>query len=81
MMWNAKRTSLEKWGVTPVRIEPVTGKIVLIALASAREVVAQPLDGDGQLLGKTIALKRDGDGWTLELGQPATTWFVITVRR
>ncbi|MFZ2641661.1 MAG: hypothetical protein WA117_11740 [Verrucomicrobiia bacterium] len=81
MTWNAKRTSLEKWGAAPVRIEPVAGRIALTALASAREVVAQPLDGDGQPMGKTIALKRDGDGWTLELGQPATTWFVITVCR
>ncbi|MFA7006986.1 MAG: hypothetical protein WC429_23305, partial [Verrucomicrobiia bacterium] len=81
MTWNAKRNSLEKWGAAPVRIELVVGKVVLTALAPAREVVAQPLDGDGQPLGQTIALKRDGDGWSLELSQPATTWFVITVSR
>jgi hypothetical protein len=81
MTWNAKRNSLEKWGAAPVRIEPVIGKVVLAALAPARELVAQPLDGDGQPLGRPIALKRDGGGWTLELGQPATPWFVITVSR
>lgn len=81
MTWNAKHTSLEKWGAAPVRIEPVAGKIVLTALASAREVVAQPLDGVGQPLGQPIALARVADGWSLDLGQPATTWFVITVSR
>ncbi len=81
MTWNAKRNSLEKWGGTPVRIEPVVGRIVLTSLASAREVAAQPLDGDGQPMGQPIALKRDADSWSLGLGQTATTWFVITVKR
>ena len=81
MVWNEKRTTLEKWGEAPVRIEPVTGRVVLTALASARGVTAQPLDGAGQPLGPSLQLKRDGDGWTLALGQPATTWFVITVNR
>jgi hypothetical protein len=81
MTWNAKRNSLEKWGAAPVRIEPVAGKIVLTSLASAREVVAQPLDGDGQPLGQPLPLKCAGGDWTLELGQPATTWFVVSVNR
>jgi hypothetical protein len=81
MEWNAKRNSLEKWGKAPVRIEPLAGKVVLTGLAKAREAVAQPLDGDGQPLGKAVALARVADGWALELGQPATTWFVITLRR
>ena len=81
MEWNAKRNSLEKWGKAPVRIEPVTGKVVLTGLAKVREVVAQPLDGSAQPLGQPVALSRDGDGWALDLGKPPTTWFVITVRR
>lgn len=81
MVWNEKRTSLEKWGAAPVRIEPVAGKVTLIALAPAREVIAQPLDGDGQPLGRPLPLKRTGNDWVLELGQTATTWFVITVSR
>lgn len=81
MEWNAKRNSLEKWGTAPVRIEPVAGKAVLTGLAKAREAIAQPLDGDGQPLGKPVALARVADGWVLELGQPPTTWFAITVKR
>jgi hypothetical protein len=81
MVWNEKRTSLASWGTAPVRIEPVTGKIELTALAAARDVVAQPLDGSGQPIGRPLPLKRGGNAWSLELGQPATTWFVISVTR
>ncbi len=81
MVWNAKRTSLEKWGTAPVRIEPVLGRVTLTGLDAAGGVTAQPLDGAGQPLGQPLALKRDGNDWTLELGQPATTWFAIAVKR
>jgi len=81
MEWNPQRTTLENWGRAPTRLEPVKGRIVLTALAPAREIMAQPLDGAGQPLGQPIALERVADGWVLELGQPATTWFVLTVSR
>lgn len=81
MVWNEQRTSLEKWGEAPVRIEPVTGRIMLTALAPAREIMAQPLDGAGQPLGQPLPLKRTGNDWSLELGRPATVWFVISVSR
>lgn len=79
MVWNEKRTSLEKWGTPPTRIEPVQGKIILTGLDMAREVRTQPLDGAGQPLGQPITLTRAADGWALELGQAATTWFIIAV--
>jgi len=81
MVWNEQRTSLEKWGDAPVRIEPVTGRIILTSLAPARDVVAQPMDGAGQPLGRPLPLKRTGNDWSLDLGQPATVWFVISVSR
>jgi hypothetical protein len=81
MVWNEKRNSLEKWGVAPARIEPVFGRVTLAGLGAVRGVSAQPLDGMGQPLGQPLALKHGADGWTLELGRPATTWFVITVNR
>lgn len=81
MEWNEKRTSLEKWGTAPVRIEPVTGKIVLTDLKAVRSATAQPLDGAGRSLGQPIPLSRVADGWQLVFGQPSTTWYVITVNR
>jgi hypothetical protein len=80
MVWNDKRTSLDKWGTVPTRIEPVTGKIVLVGLESARAVTAHSLDGSGQPRGPAIALKQTAGSWTLDLAQP-TTWFVINVSR
>lgn len=81
MVWNEKRTSLDKWGAAPARIEPVTGKIILTGLESVRAVAAQPLDGAGQPLGRPIGLKQAEGGWAFDLGQPPTTWFVVNVRR
>ena len=81
MVWNDKRTSLEKWGTAPTRIEPVQGKIILTGLDQAGGVRAQPLDGAGQPLGQTIALTKAAEGWVLELGKVATTSFAITVDR
>lgn len=79
--WNEKRTSLEKWGAAPTRIEPLAGRVWLTGLGAVRELLAQPLDGAGQPLGATIPLTRAGDEWALPLGQPTTTWLVLTVKR
>jgi len=81
MVWNEKRTTLEKWGSAPSRIEPVVGVVTLCGLQSARGVLAQPLDGAGQPLGQPLALRPTADGWTLPLGQVVTPWFVIEVTR
>lgn len=81
MEWNEKRTTLEKWGTAPTRIEPVIGRIVLKNLGKAKEIIAQPLDGAGQVLGQPSKLTRVPDGWAFTFGQPATTWFVLSVAR
>jgi len=81
MVWNDKRTTLEKWGDAPVRIEPIAGKVILTGLENVRAAAAQPLDGAGRPLGQPLPLSRGADGWELTLGQPATTWYVIRVER
>ena len=81
MEWNDKRKSLTSWGAPPTVIEPVTGKVILRKLAGAKSVVAQPLDGAGKPLGPPLRGERQGDDWLLPLGQPATTWYVLTVSR
>ena len=80
MQWNAKRTTLEKWGGIPVRLEPLAGKVILHNLENVSAVTAQPLDGDGAAFAQPVDLTRTSDGWALELGQPATPWFVINVK-
>jgi hypothetical protein len=81
MTWNANKTSLENWGTAPARLEPLAGKVILQGLENATAVTAQPLDGDGAALGAPLKLTRATDGWTLDLGQPATAWYVLTVQR
>jgi hypothetical protein len=82
MVWNEKRTSLESWGKAPARIEPVLGRARLVGLEPARALAAQPLDSAGEPAGQSLALKRTGADWSLELNQPLPTiWHVITVER
>ncbi|HWH68337.1 MAG TPA: hypothetical protein VNT26_03090, partial [Candidatus Sulfotelmatobacter sp.] len=83
MAWNAKRISLEDWGKAPARIEVVKGKVLLKGLQGAQAVLAQALDaaGQGQGAGTRISCAATDGGWTLPVGQAATTWYAITVRR
>jgi hypothetical protein len=62
-------------------IEPVTGQVTLKNLGDARSATVQPLDGAGRPLGAAVPAKQSDRGWTLAIGEPATTWFVISVRR
>lgn len=78
--WNDKRTTLEKWGTAPARVEPVAGTVTLRGLDGAAGVSLQPLDGAGRSLGQPTEASRAGDGWRIKLGGP-TVWWAITVRR
>jgi hypothetical protein len=79
--WNATRTALTNWGGPPSLIEPVAGKVILRNLSGATGVSAAALDGAGRPLGKPILAKRTLEGFELAIGDPATTWYVITVKR
>ncbi len=81
MEWNGGHTELAKWGGPPTLIEPVTGEIDLHGLEGATAVLVQPLNGDGLPLGRRLAAMRDGGVWKLTVGEPATPWYAITVRR
>ena len=81
MQWNAKRTTLEKWGKPPARIEPVTGKVLLRNLDRAASVRAQPLDGAGNPLAAAAGATKTADGWLLAIGNPPTTAYVILIGR
>ena len=72
---------LAEWGGPPTLIEPVTGQIELRGLAGATAVLAQPLNGAGLPLGPPLRGTRNGDGWEIAVGQPATSWYAITVQR
>jgi len=77
MKWNDTRTR-SQGGESPSLIEPVAGTITLRNLEAAREVSISALDGSGRPIGDPIAAKKTAEGWALRLGDPVTTWYVIT---
>lgn len=81
MEWNEKRTTLEKWGNTPVQIEPIEGAATLVNLKDAKAVIYRPLDGVGRPLAEAAPAQKTAAGWSIRLGDPVTTWFVIDVAR
>lgn len=81
MKWNEKRTSLLDWGKEPAVIEPVKGQIILRNLKPAKSVEAVPLNSAGKKLGRAIEAVKTKYDWEIPVGEPATTWYVITVLR
>ena len=79
--WNDTHTRLTNQGVSPSLIEPVSGAITLRGIVGAKGVSAAALDGSGKPLGAEIQAKKTSEGWSLPIGDPVTTWYVITVRR
>lgn len=79
--WNAERHAMTAWGKLPMQIEPVGGTVTLTGLQGAKVVEAVALDGAGRSLGQPLAATAAGADWILKLGSPATTWYLITVKR
>jgi hypothetical protein len=79
--WNDTRTRVTNQGVSPSLIEPVAGTITLRNIAGAAAVSAVALDGSGKPIGDEIQAKKTADGWVLPIGDPVTTWYVVSVRR
>jgi hypothetical protein len=81
MKWNSEHTKVVNQGGSPSLIEPVTGKIVLRNLQGAKSVSITALDGSGCPLGAKIRAQHAGDEWTFAIGNPVTTWYVVSVER
>ena len=80
MKWNETRTRAQG-GESPSLIEPVSGTVTLRNLQAARGVTITALDGAGCPIGKPVPAKKTAAGWALPLGEPVTTWYVVSVRR
>lgn len=81
MKWNEGRHQLTDQGSAPTVIEPVTGTIILRGLEGAKQVHALALTSGARPLGEELRLVRTESGWQMPLGDPATTWYLITVDR
>jgi hypothetical protein len=79
--WNVVGTAVTNWGTTPTLIDQVRGTLTLRNLKGARAVLLQPIDGAGQPEGAALPATRKGEHWVLQLGEPVTTWYEITVQR
>jgi len=79
--WNTAYTGLTHWGGPPTLVDPVRGTLTLRRLDGAEAVLLQPINGAGQPEGPAIHAKKTPQGWVLPLGDPVTTWYLVTVRR
>ncbi|MFH1717325.1 MAG: hypothetical protein ABIF19_08250 [Planctomycetota bacterium] len=80
MQWNAKTTSLDSWGDAPLVIEPVKGQISLRNLKPYKSAEAFALDGKGKSLGK-LPTPGAANSLTITVGEPATVWYLIKIKR
>ncbi|MBZ5623543.1 MAG: hypothetical protein LAQ69_33195, partial [Acidobacteriia bacterium] len=81
MKWNDTRTRLQNQGGSPSLIEPVAGTVTLRNIDRAMAVSVSALDGAGKPLGEAAPAKKTPEGWAFAIGDPATTWYVVTIRR
>jgi hypothetical protein len=81
MIWNEDRTSLSNWGSAPTVIEPVKGRIFLRNIELLQQIEVIPLDGAGKALGDLIYSENTKRGHILHVGEPATTWYLIKIKR
>jgi hypothetical protein len=81
--WNDAHSGLGRGGQghSPTLIEPVAGTVTLRNIQGASAVSAAALDGSGKPIGNEIQAKKSADGWVLPIGDPVTTWYVVSVRR
>jgi len=78
--WNDAHTSLGRGGQghSPTLIEPVSGTVTLRGIEGAKSITAVALDGSGKPIGAPIAAKKTAEGWQLPIGDPVTTWYVVS---
>jgi hypothetical protein len=81
LTWNAEHTRTANQGSSPSLIEPVTGTITLRDLVGASAVSAVALDGAGKPIGAPIRATRSASAWSLRIGDPVTTWYIVSVTR
>jgi len=81
MVWDEKRKSVTDWGTAPTVIQPVRGKIVLRNLAPSKRIEAIPLDGKAQAMKDALDVRGEADNYALQVGRPATVWYLVRIQR
>jgi hypothetical protein len=81
LKWDDNHTRTANQGESPSLIEPVSGTVVLRTIRSAKAVTASALDGAGHPIGEPLSARKTAAGWTLPIGSPVTTWYVVSIQR
>ncbi len=81
MKWNEDRTSLLDWGSGPMVIEPVQGTVTLRNLKPFASIEVIPLNSGARPLAEPIAPDIQGVTCRIPIGEPATPWYLIRIKR
>jgi len=81
MKWNEDRTSLEDWGSEPTVIEPVKGTITLRNLEPFSQVEVIGLNSAAKPLAPSVPAETIADGCRIALGESATPWYLVRIKR
>jgi hypothetical protein len=81
MTWNEDRTSLSDWGSAPTVIEPVRANVTVRNIKPAENAEAIPLDGAGKRIGRSIRARMLDNGFEIPIGEVATPWYLVRIRR
>lgn len=76
-VWNEERNSLLEWGNQPFLIQPVTGKVTVSEVKINGKVKISPLDGKGNILGKSLFRKVKKNEYSFDLDNQRTLWYLI----
>jgi hypothetical protein len=81
MVWNEKRTSLSDLGSAPTVIEPVKGSVNFRNIEPVENIEAVPLNSAGRRMGDSIPARVLDDGFVIPIGEPATPWYLVKIKR
>jgi hypothetical protein len=79
--WKEDGQTLAEWGHGPVIIEPVTGTITLDHLNEVKSAHVQALSATGKSMNAAVPVTMTKTGCQITVGDPATTWYLIELKR
>ena len=80
MKWGSDRKYLVEPGAKPTTIEVIQGTITISGLINAKTMLIEPLDGAGNPI-KSISVKVKKGIATFTIGNDATVWYLLTMKR
>ncbi len=79
VIWNEDKTRMISKGELPLRIEVVSGNILIKGLKNARKLILEPLDGSGNPIRSSTVSVKNGNA-SFKVGNDTTVWYYISVQ-